>query len=131
MTLETIIAKLIEASPYLAFLLIYMYLESKREDKRIQQQSAEEARRVENAAALETRREKHEKEMQEKDLQHSRDVNNLMAGYIQQMVNEIKVGNVAIINKLQEHEEASEKRYERMGITKDLLKAATVERMRR
>lgn len=109
----SVIAKIIEASPYLGFVLLFIWFEAKREDKRIM-----------NAAALESRREAHEKAMQEKQLQHDRDVNNLWASYIQQIVDEIKLGNVALIEKLEEHDKASEKRYERLGVTRDLFKAA-------
>jgi len=49
----------------------------------------------------------------------------LYASFNQQLISEIKLSHRAIMDKLTEHEDESEKRYERMGITKDLLKAAT------
>lgn len=112
--MENIIAKIVEASPYLGFILLFMWFESKREDKRI-----------ENAAILETRREVHEKAMQERILQHDREINTLWAGYIQQIVEEIKVGNRTLLGKLDEHEEDNKERYKRMEITMNLFKAAS------
>jgi hypothetical protein len=109
----TVIAKLIEASPYLGFILLFLWFEMKREDKRIA-----------GATALETRREEHEKKMQDKELQHARDINQLWALHFQNIANEIKAGNQAMIEKLQEHDEASAERYERLAITKELFKAA-------
>lgn len=109
----TVIAKLIEASPYLGFILLFLWFESKREDKRIA-----------NAAALETRREEHEKKMQEKELQHARDINQLWALHFQNIANEIKAGNQLLVEKLEEHEKQSAERYERIGVTQNLLKAA-------
>lgn len=109
----TVITKLIEASPYLAFVLLFIWFDSKREEKR-----------TENAAALETRREAHEKEMQEKQFKHDSDTLSLWASFNQQLVSEIKLSHKAIMDKLDEHERESEERYERMGVTKDLLKAA-------
>jgi hypothetical protein len=108
-----VIGKLIEASPYLGFVLLFIWLEIKREEKR-----------VENAAALETRREIHEKGMLERQLQQDRNINELWASYIQQLVNEIKLSHAAIIRAVEEHEKESEDRYEKMSITKDLFKAA-------
>jgi hypothetical protein len=116
----TVIAKLIEASPYLGFILLFLWFESKREDKRIV-----------GAAALETRREEHEKKMQERDLQHARDINQLWALHFQNIANEIKAGNQALIDKLEEHDKNSEERYERMAVTKELLKAAAEQRKAR
>jgi hypothetical protein len=108
-----VLAKIIEASPYLGFILLFLWFEMKREDKRIA-----------GAAALETRRETHEKEMQNKELQHARDINQLWALHFQTIANEIKAGNQALIEKLEEHDQASAGRYERLGITRDLLKIA-------
>jgi hypothetical protein len=109
----TVISKIIEASPYLGFVLLFMWFEARREDKRIT-----------NAAALESRRENHERLMQERQIKHDNEINTLWAGYIQSIVAEIKAGNTALINKLEEHDSASSKRYERLGITGDLLKIA-------
>ena len=106
-----IIGKLIEASPYLAFLLIYMWLEERKYQKR-----------VENATTLESRRETHEKEMEARRLAHEKDMNTLWASYIQQLVNEIKTSHQILMNKLDEHEEESEKRYSKIGLTQDILK---------
>src|SRR5690349_1694225 len=109
----SVIAKLIEASPFLGFILLFLWYEAKRDDKR-----------VENAEKLETRRENHEKAMQEKQLKHDNDVNSLWAAYIQQIVNEIKVGNQALLEKMEEHDTADGERYKRLEITQNLFKAA-------
>lgn len=114
-----IISEIIKASPYLAFILLFLWVEAKREEKR-----------VENAKALEDRREAHEKDMQARQLQQDRDINTLWAGYINQIVEEIKASNRAIMQRLDEHEKESQDRYERIGITKDLLKAASERRSR-
>ena len=109
----SVIAKIIEASPYLGFILLFLWFESKREDKRIA-----------GASALETRREEHEKKMQEKELQHARDINQLWALHFQNIANEIKAGNQALIDKLEEHDKNTAEHYERIGVTQNLLKAA-------
>ena len=108
-----ILTKLGEASPYLLFVILYIILDHRREE-----------RRTANAAALEERREAHEKEMQERQIRHDTDVLQVWAGFNQNLVEEIKSSHAAIMQKLDEHENESEKRYERMGITKDLMKAA-------
>jgi len=123
--MDTILLKIIEASPYLGFVLLFIWFEARREERRQQAVIEQEKRRVENAAALEARRETHEMQMQTRQLEQDRTINQLWASYIQQIVNEIKAGNTAIIQKITEHEEESTERYERMGITKDLLKAAS------
>ena len=110
----TIFTKIIEASPYLGFVLLFIWFEAKREEKR-----------VENASRLETRREEHEKMMQEKQLQQEREVNTLWASYIQQIVNEVKASNLAIIEKMDEHDQKDADRYEKLGITKDLFSRAS------
>lgn len=111
--METVLVKIVDASPYLGFVLLFIWFEYIREQKRIA-----------GAEALETRREAHEKAMQEKQLQHDRDINTLWSAYIQEMVNEIKNSHTDILRMLEEHEFESEKRYERMGITKDLINRA-------
>src|SRR5512139_1209939 len=105
--MENVIIKIVDASPYLGFVLLFMWFEYVREQKRVQ-----------NAAELETRRENHEKAMQDKQLQHQRDINTLWSAYIQEMVNEIKKSHADILQVIQQHETESEKRYDRMGITK-------------
>lgn len=114
-----VLIKIIEASPYLGFVLLFIWFESRREEKR-----------VENAAKLESRREEHEKAMQDKQLQHDRDAHSLWAAYIQQIVNEIKSGNIAILEKMDDHDKNDEERYKRLDITKDLFKAASERRGR-
>ena len=120
-----VISKIIEASPYLGFVILYILLDARREERRTTGATALENRREAGAAALESQRESHEKTMQDRQIKHSDDVLQLYASFNQQLINEIKLSHNAIMNKLAEHEQESEDRYERMGITKDLLRAAT------
>jgi hypothetical protein len=100
--MEGILLKFIDASPFLAFLLVYIWIDSKREDKR-----------VANASSLETRRENHEREM-----------NNMWAQHIKSITDQIATSHQVIMSKLADHDKESQERYERMNITKDLIKAA-------
>jgi hypothetical protein len=109
----SVLIEILKASPYLGFILLFIWFEAGREEKR-----------VKNAESLETRRENHEKLMQEKQLQHERDMNTLWAGYIQELVDGIEKSHQELMKRLDEHEKKSDDRYDRIGITKDLLKAA-------
>jgi hypothetical protein len=110
---ETILVKLVDASPLLVFFLLLVYLEYLRDQQRIK-----------NATALEDRREVHEKAMQDKQIKHDTEVVSLYAAFNQELVKEIRLSHEAIKASLDEHEKESEERYKRLGITKDLLKAA-------
>jgi hypothetical protein len=48
----------------------------------------------------------------------------LYASFNQQLVTEIKLSHQAIMMKIEDHDKDSEQRYERLGITRDLVKAA-------
>jgi hypothetical protein len=108
-----VITKLIEASPYLGFVILYILLDAKREE-----------RRTHNAAELESRREEHEQAMQDRQIKHDNEVLQLYASFNQQLVVEIKLSHQAIMSKVQDFDERTEKRLDRLGITQDLLKAA-------
>lgn len=108
----TVISKLIEASPYLGFVLIWIWFESQREDKR-----------VANAAELEDKREKHELALEEKREAHDRDVNNMWASYIKSLLDKQTETSERLLDALHKHEEASQDRYDRIGITQDLIDA--------
>ena len=104
--------EIVKASPYLGFVLLFIWFEFIRDQKR-----------VENNATMEDRREQHEKAMQERQLQHDRDMSALWAKYIQTLVDQVEDGNQAIIKRLDEHEQESRDRYDRLGNTKEVLKA--------
>lgn len=108
----SVIAKIIEASPYLGFILLFMWFEAKREDKRIA-----------NAAELETRREKHEIEIEDKREAHDRDINNMWAGYIKTLIDQQSLTSKALMDTITAHEESSQERYDRLGITQELIDA--------
>jgi hypothetical protein len=108
----SVITKIIEASPYLGFILLFMWFEAKREDKR-----------TANAEELETRREKHEKELEEKREAHDRDINNMWASYIKSILDQQNEMSKALMDTIVEHEESSQQRYERLGITQELINA--------
>lgn len=111
--MDSVISEIVKASPYLGFVLLFIWFDAQREEKRIK-----------NATEAAVRREQHENVMQDRQIKHDDDVIQLYASFNQQLVQEIKLSHQAIMTRLTEHEEESEKRYQRMGITKDLLKAA-------
>ena len=114
--MDSIFAKLGEQIPYIVALLVLVYMNQLSEVKREQQ-------RVENAKALEDRREKHEKELEDKRQVHDRDMNNMWASYIKSIIDQQNQAFTALMKTINEHELASQQRYERMGITNDLIEA--------
>lgn len=103
--MNEVLAELIRQSPTAAALLGAVYLFLKRE------REAEETR-VKNAEALENKRQAH-------DLQ----VNAMWAKYIKNIVDTISTSNQNIVDALATHEKASEERYDRLGVTQDLIDA--------
>ena len=118
--MESIIGEIVKASPYLGFILLFIWFEAYREDKRIA-----------NATALETRREEHENVMQEKQIKHDNEVLTLFASFNQQLIQEIKSSHGVIMSKIDKLDEETEKRYARLSVTQDLLKAAAAQAKRR
>lgn len=99
------LAELIRQSPIAAALLgaVYLFLRREREAEEI---------RVRNAEALENKRQAHELQ-----------VNAMWASYIKNIVDTISISNEKIVNALAAHERASEERYDRLGVTQDLIDA--------
>jgi hypothetical protein len=99
------LAELIRQSPIAAALLGAVYLFLRREKE------AEELR-VKNAEALENKRQTHEIT-----------VNAMWASYIKNILDTVTISNQKIVDALAAHEKSSEERYERLGITQDLIDA--------
>lgn len=98
--------ELIKNLPVAAAMIYIVMLFLNAENKRAQQH-------IENAKIVEQQRKEH-------DLQ----ISNMWATSFKQLVEQVNIGQQAIANALSEHEQASRERYERMGITDDLLKLA-------
>ncbi len=99
----------------LVLIIIQLFLKAmdKREDQRIAHDKQMEAERTTNAKALEETRQKHESATIA-----------MLADAIKHTSDEFSKTAKLIIDALDDHEGASKERYEKMGITKDLLEAA-------
>lgn len=115
--MDNLWAKLAEQAPYMVIivLLVIVFL---RYIEKI------EERRVNNAKELEASRQAHEDELEEKRETHNREINAMWAGSIKLVTDQQKAMQEAFLAALKDHEEKSRERYEKMGITKDLLEAA-------
>jgi hypothetical protein len=111
--MDNLLLEFVKQAPYIAALIILVYMFQRNEEKREQQ-------RVENAKAIE----------QERQAQ-VRELNNMWANSIKQIVDQHAQASLAIMTALREHEESSKERYKRLGITQDLLDAATERRKTR
>ena len=69
-------------------------------------------KRIENAKELENRREAHERE-----------INNMWANSIRMINEQQSKTSEALMTALKEHDRASQERYEKIGITNDLIQA--------
>ena len=98
--------EMIKQAPMGAAMIIIVYLFLSTENKREQQ-------RIENAKSIEQERK-----------QHDLNIMNMWAGNFRQLVEQVNLGQREIAKVLSEHEKASKERYEKMGITGDLLDAA-------
>lgn len=83
------------------------------DEKRLAHDKELEKQRSDNARERELERRTHEKE-----------INNMWANMFRQIVQQVNDGQKHIAEALAEHEKASQARYEKMGITKDLLDTA-------
>lgn len=99
--MDAIIAKIAEEWPLLAFFLLVIVLDMRRE-----------AERVKNA-----------KELRAQDQAHQRELANMQANNIKTMVDTINQSHREITQALAHHENESQERYERMTITQDLIDA--------
>ena len=102
---DTIYIELIKQAPYIAALIVLVAIFTWTNDRN-------EVRRVENAKALEAQREAHE-----------RDINNMWANSIKSIVEQQNQTSQVIMAALKEHDKASQERYDRIGITNDLIQA--------
>jgi hypothetical protein len=102
---DTIYIELIKQAPYIAALIVLVAIFLWTEDRR-------ESKRVQNATELENRRELHERE-----------INNMWANSIRMIIDQQNQTSQAIMAALKEHDKASQERYERIGITNDLIQA--------
>lgn len=115
---ESWFTELVRQVPNLVIFLLIVYLFQKNEEKR-------EAQRVENARRLEDKREAHERELEKKRQAHDLQMNNMWASYIKSIIDQQTDAYKALIEIIKEHEEASQERYKRMGITNELIKQAS------
>lgn len=96
-------------------LTVYLFLNhiQKNDDKRFAHEKELETQRAANA-----------KMHGEEQRAHELAMNNMWANHIKTIVDQVSAGNSAIAKALEEHEKASRDRYEKMGITDDLLQMA-------
>lgn len=112
-----LLGKLGEQAPYLVIilLLVYLFLNyiGKLDDKRMAFDKDMEKTRTENAKERERERREHELTLA-----------NMQAQNMKQLIDNISQTMKNVADALAEHERASQIRYEKMGITDDLLSAA-------
>lgn len=104
--MNDVFIEMIKQIPLGAVMLGIVWLFQTNESKR-------EEQRIANAKERETERRNYELQVQ-----------SMWASHIKTIVDKIEVGNDKIVNALLEHEKASRERYEKMGITNDLLDMA-------
>lgn len=98
--------EMIKQSPIAAALLlvVFFFLKHIRDA---------EAQRIANAKDMETERRAHELA-----------INNMWAVNIKQLVDQMSNSHAEIVRLIEQHDKNDKERYERMGVTKDLLDAA-------
>lgn len=104
--MNDVYVEMIKQAPLGAAMIIIVYLFLTTDNKREQQ-------RIENAKERAT-------EQRAYDMQ----VQNMWASNIKAIIEKVDGGQRMIADALNEHERASRERYEKMGITDDLLQAA-------
>lgn len=116
--------KLIEQAPSAAIIVVvvYMFLTylGKLEDKRMAHDTDAEKQRTENAKERERERRDHEIQ-----------IASLQANAMKQMLEQMDTGMETIAKTLAEHDKASRERYEKIGMTKDLIAAVKDEKGKR
>lgn len=116
--------KLIEQAPSAAIIVVvvYMFLTylGKLEDKRMAHDTDAEKQRTENAKERERERRDHEIQ-----------IASLQANAMKQMLEQMETGMETIAKTLAEHDKASRERYEKIGMTKDLIAAVKDEKGKR
>ena len=103
--MDQVLLELIRQVPSAAAVIGAVYLFLKREKE------AEEIR-TRNAAALEDKRQAHDSQ-----------INNMWAGYIKSIIEQVQQGNKTIVDTIAAHGKESAERYEKLGITQDLIDA--------
>lgn len=83
-----------------------------------------EEKRFAHDKELETQRALNAKTLQDENRAHALQVNSMWASNIKLIVDQQVQSNQVIANALNEHERASRERYDKMGITDDLLQLA-------
>jgi hypothetical protein len=114
---ENLFIELAKQVPNLVIFIIIIWLFQKNEEKR-------EIQRTENARRLEDKREAHEKELETRRQAHDLQMNNMWASYIKNIIDQQNQTFKMVMDIINEHEKASQERYDKMGITQDLLQAA-------
>lgn len=104
--MDEMLREMVKSIPVAVAMIIIVNLFLTNEAKR------EEAR-TQNAKERETERRAYELQ-----------INNMWATNFKNIVDQINEGNGKLVTALVEHERNSKERYEKMGITNDLLKAA-------
>lgn len=116
--------KFIEQAPWAAAYIftVYMFLNfiSKSEDKRMEHEKALEDKRIDAA-----------KEREKERREHEATIANMQAQNMKQLLERQEATFETIAQALSEHEKASKERYDRMGITKDLIAAVKEEKDKR
>jgi nicotinamide mononucleotide adenylyltransferase len=100
--------------------MMFLTFMRQNEDKRLLHDKTLEDQRVENAKQREIERRAHEIEM-----------NSMWANYIKSLVEQVNSGHQAIVAALKTHEQESQDRYDRIGVTNDLLRAARDQQTKR
>lgn len=114
---ENLFIELAKQVPNLVIFLAVVYMFQKNNEK-------QEQLRIENARRLEDKREAHEKTIEERRQAHDREMNNMWANNVKSLIDQQNQTFKMVVDIINDHEKASQDRYERMGITKDLLDAA-------
>lgn len=104
---------MVKQVPSAAAVIGMAYLFLRAEEKR-------ELRRVEDAK---------EKEKERRD--HELQINNMWASYIKSLIDKQDETYELIAKSLSEHEKSSQERYDRIGITKDLLVAIKADQVKK
>ena len=101
----------------MVIILVVMYMLLNREDKR-------DEKRTENAKQLAAERQTSAKELEQMRQKHEIEINTMWASAIKNLVDSQQATAKTIAEALDDHEKASQERYAKMSITKDLFEAA-------
>ncbi len=120
---SALLGKLGEQAPYMVLIVVlvfgFLYYIEKQNVKTMAHEKEMEKTRTENAK---------EREKERRD--HELTIANMQANNMKQLIDSVKEMTETFTSTVESHEKASQTRYEKMNITKDLLTAAK-EEMRR